>query len=155
MKLITDRDIHYLVKAANLAGFEVDVNQLELCIWLAGEETHLRQAIPSGWGTVHIFEYVDYYYEDRYYFMVGAIYGSYKTAFPYNSHSPKNKQCTLGASLLNDTEFMTYVKRPGLMNDWIRNKTTRYNIMIPKKLGDNFVDFTKAFFTLKCNPRFT
>jgi hypothetical protein len=42
----------------------------------------------------------------------------------------------------------------GDCGEWIRNNTTRYNILIPVELGKPFLHFAEAFLILKLRPKF-
>jgi hypothetical protein len=144
--LITQEDIQSLVNAALLAGFEVDINNLQLLTWNAGAKTHIPLALPIGFSAVYIFKHK---YE---YLKVGQA-GRNSSPRYLSHHYHVTAPSTLAKSILKDP---VYFKILGTQTpkDWIINNTTRYNILIPNIYNRNFVNFAEAFFILKCNPRF-
>lgn len=145
--LITQQDLTLLAEAALKAGYELSINQLKLVIWDAGFDTHIPTLLPNGFGAVYIFEWGNEYLK------VGKVNANSNPRYQFHHYNETSSRSNLSKSLLNDTEFDDLLDgiSPG---DWIKNNTTRYNILIPSILGKNFINFAEAFFILKCNPRF-
>lgn len=144
--MITQQDMQDLVNAANMAGYAVNINDLHLLTWNAGIETHNPIALPNGFSAVYIFEH------HTAYFKVGKA-GQNSAPRYLSQHYYTTAPSTLAKSLINDPTFMQIFPEQ-IPSDWIRANTTRYNILIPNIYNKSFVNFTEAFFILKCQPRY-
>jgi len=145
--MITQNDLAQLSSAAGLAGFDINENDMQILNWNAGMNTHIPAKLPRGFCAVYIFKWNDIYLK------VGKA--NSKSSARYQSHHyyPESSNSNLSKSLLNDTEFQTLLGNMST-SDWLRTNINRYNILIPRDFGSNFVNFAEAFFILKCNPMF-
>lgn len=144
--MITRLDIDSLVIAASNAGYQANAVDLQLLTWEAGINTHLPLALPNGFSAVYIF------YHLTQCFKVGQA-GQNSAPRYLSHHYHTTAPSTLAKSLLRDPFYNQIIGNETPKN-WIRNNTTRYNILIPQHYNKNFVNFTEAYFILKCNPRF-
>ena len=144
--MITQNDLENLINSATNAGYEVDIRHLQLITWNAGIDTHNPMALPVGFSAVYIFKYPNEYLK------VGQA-GQNSAPRYLSHHYYTTAPSTLAKSILNDPVYSALLGNLS-PSDWIRTNTTRYNILIPNNYNDHFVNFTEAFFILKCNPRF-
>lgn len=148
--MITQNDIHVLVQAAALAGFDIERAQLRIERWDAGKQTHIPISLPVNCSAIYIFEWNDRCLK------VGKVNQNSNQRYQYHHYNPDSSPSNLAKSLRSETEFHALVDE-GHDTDWgnwIRENTTRYNIIVPGIIGPKFVHFTEAFFILKCNPVF-
>ena len=144
--MITQNDINFMIAAANLTGFQVQSNQIQFMTLDAGIDTHVQLELPNGMQAVYIFKYEDIYLK------VGKA-GIFNKA-RYRSHHYKHIYANnnLALSLIIDPEIIT--PEADFINIWIRENTTRFNLLIDVNLGVNFLNFMEAFFILKCDPKY-
>lgn len=146
--MITQDDLKLFTKISQDSGFKIDSNDLQLLSWQKGIATHKPTILPKGFFAVYIFEH------ENKYLKVGKVSGETNNDRYYQHHYIiKGANSTLAKSLVNDSEYSKLFKNEDV-KDWILNQTSRYNILIPKVYGRNFVNFAEAFFILKCDPRF-
>ena len=143
--MITQDDITALGKAAELAGFNININQIQLLTWNMGIDTHVPLALPDDFSAVYIFEDVNRCLK------VGKAGPGSRARYlshHYNiGSSPSNLAKSLQLRNMSSAEIKT----------WIRTNTCRYNILIPNTIHQQyayFVNFAESFFILKCNPVF-
>lgn len=145
--MITENDLKELVSAASNAGHTIDRNELQLLQWNAGITTHLPVQLPNNFAAVYIFKWNDQYLK------VGKVNSNSNARYQSHHYNPDSSPSNLSKSLLSETEFQALLG-DGIVGEWIKENTTRFNILIPVHLGKNFVHFAEAFFILKCNPKF-
>lgn len=133
--MIKESDLRSLVKAANNAGFKMNVNDLKIEILKAGMKTHIPTKLWDGYSAVYIFKYKTEYLK------VGKVNPKSNPRYQYQHYNPKSNDSTLAKSMGKD-------------GNWIKENISRVNILIPSQLGKKFVHFAEAFFILKCNPKF-
>lgn len=145
--MITQEDLQSLVDAATKAVFDVNLNDLKLLRWDAGLQTHIPLALPMDTAAVYIFKWADIYLK------VGKVNSNSNARYQYHHYDSNSSRSNLSKSILNDIEINNELNgiSPG---QWIKENTTRFNILIPNSIGKNFVHFTEAFFILKCNPKY-
>ena len=145
--MITRVDLNNLVNAALLSGYVVNADDLQLLTWSSGNNTHIPLQLPIGYSAIYIFKWNESYLK------VGKVNSKSNARYQSQHYNPNSSNSNLSKSLLSEPEFEALLgdTMPG---DWLRNNTTRFNILIPERLGKNFVHFAEAFFILKCNPRF-
>lgn len=145
--MITQQDIQSLVNAVAQTGHIVAIDDLQLLIWTSGLQTHIPEALPNGFSAIYIFKW------NNIYLKVGKVNSNSNARYQYHHYSPESSNSNLSRSLLSDPEFNTILGNtsPGV---WIKENTTRFNILIPSDLGKNIVHFSEAFFILKCNSKF-
>jgi len=148
--MITQQSLEDLCNAALLAGFNVNPNDLALLQWDAGNQTHIPCALPVNTAAVYIFKW------NNIYLKVGKAGPNSNARYQSQHYSVNANGSTLAKSLQNEPEFHAMV---GAINDtiwgeWIKENTIRFNVLIPRDLGEKFVHFAEAFFILKCNPMF-
>ena len=144
--LITPQDLDDLCKAAAIAGFEVDVNKLTLETWEAGEG-HQPRPLPQRHGAVYVFV------RDGQCLKVGKVNARSNPRYQFQHYRPDSCRSNLALSLLGDAEFCASIGNRDV-GEWMRQNTTRYNILIPAEVGERFVHFAEAFFILKYRPTF-
>lgn len=145
--MINRNDLLDLITAANLAGFnEVNIRDLEFEHFENGEN-HGPQNLDVNFAGIYIFKWNDRYLKVG---MDNSVSGNRFRVYHYN---PNSTTSNLSKSLILEPEFQALIgdMAPG---NWIRENTHRFNILIPKRLGKNFICFAEAFFILKCNPLF-
>jgi hypothetical protein len=145
--MITREDIENLVMAASNAGYQVNVDDLQLLTWNAGVDTHIPIALPNGFSAVYFFKHEEIFLK------VGMASGANANPRYQSQHYYINAPSTLSRSLLNDPVYSQIIEGQ-IPRDWIITNTKRYNILIPDNYNKHFVNFTEAYFILKCNPRF-
>ena len=145
--MITLQDLQSLVNAAVEADFNLNLNDLQLLQWDAGTQTHIPLPLPRNTAAVYIFEW------NTTYLKIGKVNANSNARYQYHHYDPKSSRSNLSKSILNDTG-MNPILCELLPGTWIKENTTRYNILIPSRLGKNFVHFAEAFFILKCNPKY-
>ncbi len=145
--MITQEDLQSLVNAASITGFEVNVNEIKLEVWIAGIETHIPKALDNEYSAVYIFEYGNEYLK------VGKVNSKTKERYRYHHYNLNSSGSNLSKSISTDLE-MSNVIGDTLPGQWLKENTTRYNIKIPSHMRKNFVNFAEAFFILKCNPKY-
>ena len=145
--MITENDLKELVSAASNAGHTIDRNELQLLQWNAGITTHLPVQLPNNFAAVYIFKWNDQYLK------VGKVNSNSNARYQSHHYNPDSSPSNLSKSLLRAAEFQALLG-DGIVGEWIKENTTRFNILIPVHLGKNFVHFAEAFFILKCNPKF-
>ena len=109
--------------------------------------THYPVALPRDNSAIYIFEDLS-----SGYLKIGQA-GPNSAARYLSQHYYTSTGSTLAKSLLKDPIYspLIGVKTPSV---WIKENTSRYNILIPNIYSKHFVNFAEAFFILKCNPRF-
>jgi hypothetical protein len=145
--MITDKDIDDLCDAAAIAGYFVpNRSDLELLVWEKGEG-HVPAGLPTGKVAVYIF------HDGEKYLKVGKV--GEKSSLRYRSHHYKADSCrsNLAKSLIACPEFPA-VTDAGMAGAWIRENTTRYNLLIPAEWQAGFLNFAEGFFILRCQPKF-
>lgn len=145
--MITQQDLSALCEAAQLAGFNVNLENLTLLQWNEGLQTHIPLALPVNTAAVYIFKW------NNNYLKVGKVNANSNARYQSQHYNPLSSNSNLSKSLLSDTEFQALLG-DGNVGQWLKTNTTRFNILIPSNLGKNLVHFAEAFFILKCNPRF-
>jgi hypothetical protein len=145
--MITTRDIQSLVKAANIAGFNVNANHLQLVTWNAGVATHTPTALPNGFSAVYIFEH------NNRCLKVGQAGPKSSARYHSQHYNPNSCNSNLSKSIINDINYAALIGQSNV-GAWVKTNTTRYNILIPNNYDSRFVNFTEAFFILKCDPLF-
>jgi hypothetical protein len=145
--MVTQQDLQLLVNASLSAGYTLEINDLRLLNWNAGIETHIPLQLPRGFAAVYIFKWNDSYLK------VGKVNSKSNARYQSQHYNPDSSLSNLSKSLLKEPEFEALIgdMTPG---KWLKENTSRFNIIIPSHLGKNFVHFVEAFFILKCNPRF-
>ncbi len=145
--MITRDDLNNLVNAALLSGYVVNADDLQLLTWSSGINTHIPLQLPRGYSAIYIFKWNECYLK------VGKVNSKSNARYQSQHYNPNSSISNLSQYLMNDPEFEDILvdTHPG---DWLKENTTRFNILIPERLGKNFVHFAEAFFILKCNPRF-
>lgn len=145
--MITRNNINDLINSANYAGFDIQGNDLQLIQWNAGIETHIPQSLPLNMAAVYIFKW------ENSYLKVGKVNENSNARYLSQHYNSRSSPSNLAKSILLDLELNNLVDQENIGN-WIKENTTRYNILIPTSYGKNFVHFTEAFFILKCCPRY-
>ena len=145
--MITEHDLQLLVNAASSAGCNVALNDLQLLQWDAGTQTHIPLALPKNHAAVYIFKW------NNEYLKVGKVNEKSNARYQSQHYNSASSNSNLSKSLLSDPKFKALFGN-GTAGNWLKENTTRFNILIPNKLGKKFVHFAEAFFILKCNPRF-
>lgn len=145
--MISQQDIQNVIKAASNAGYQVNVNDLQLLTWNAGINNHIPLPLPNGFAAVYVFRWNDCCLK------VGKVNNKSNARYQSQHYNPNSSNSNLSKSIINDTEFEALLGdiNPG---EWLKQNTFRYNILIPERLGKNFVHFVEAFFILKLNPKF-
>lgn len=148
--MITQQDIIELCNSAANAGFNVNPNALTLLRWNAGLQTHIPLALPANSAAVYIFKWNDNYLK------VGKAGPNSNPRYQSQHYSVNANGSTLAKTLRDEPEFHAMVGAYPDTNwgEWIKENTTRFNIIIPANLGPKFLHFIEAFFILKCNPLF-
>ena len=148
--MITQQDLQDLVNAATIAGYNVDINGLQLLQWNAGIQTHIPLALPANSAAIYIFKWNDFYLK------VGKVNENSNARYQSQHYNSNSSPSNLSKTLKNESEFHALARQyPDTdQGNWIKENTTRFNILIPSILGKNFVHFAEAFFILKCNPMF-
>jgi hypothetical protein len=59
--MINKNDLELLIKASELAGFRVDIGDLQLIYWKSGLESHIPLKLPQNCAEVYIFKWNDSY----------------------------------------------------------------------------------------------
>jgi hypothetical protein len=142
--MITQNDINNMVAAANLAGFQVQNNQIHLQTWNAGINTHIPEAMPTGKQAVYIFEIQNQYLK--------VVRSGGNSQAAYRSHHygiHRGGVSGLAWLLHNDPNFNT---PPNNIDIWIRSNINRYNILFNENLDVDFATFVKNYFVNLCNP---
>jgi hypothetical protein len=145
--MITQNDINDLVNCANIAGLEVENNQIILLQLNPGIENHIQPELPQGYNAVYIFKYNEIYLK------VGKVSGNSNARYQYQHYSPNSNGSTLSKSLQNDENFNDIINDQNI-GVWIKENTTRFNILIPEVITNYFLHFTEAFFILRCRPKY-
>jgi hypothetical protein len=145
--MINNDDLKELVISAAQAGFKLHSNDLQLLIWNFGVSNHKPQSLPTNMAAVYIFKWNETYLK------VGKVNAKSNARYQFQHYNPDSSKSNLSKSLLNDAEFQALLG-DAFIGDWIKENTTRFNILIPTSFGKNFVHFAEAFFILKCNPKF-
>ncbi|MBK6771243.1 MAG: hypothetical protein IPG78_03685 [Ignavibacteria bacterium] len=145
--MITKKDIEELFKVSNKCGLKEKTNEIKLLIWKKGINSHKPLALPKGFSAVYVFKYKNKYLK------VGKANSKSKARYISQHYNPKSCKSNLSKSINSNLGFK------GIMNKtvpgkWLKENTTRYNILIPNSYGKNFVNFAEAYFLLKCNPTF-
>lgn len=145
--MITQQDLQLLANAAFNAGYNLNPNDLQLLKWNAGIHTHIPLELPQNTAAVYIFEW------NGTYLKVGKVNSNSNARYQYHHYDCNSSRSNLSKSISNDVEMTPIIGAipPG---EWIKENTTRFNILIPNSLGKNFVHFAEAFFILKCNPKY-
>jgi hypothetical protein len=147
--MITEVDIELLVQAANLAEFDANVDDLELVTWNAGIETHIPTALLPGFSAVYIFEH------NQQYLKVGQAGPNSSARYHSQHYNPNSCTSNLSKTLMRDNLYgYSQIVLNQVIGRWIKGNTSRYNILIPNHYDSRFVNFTEAFFILKCKPLF-
>lgn len=139
-------EIQELFKIGIKLGLKVKSNEMKLEIWKAGS-IHSPKQLPEGYSAVYIFKYKDKYLK------VGKANSKSKARYLSQHYNPNSCKSNLSKSIINNLGMKSIMKKciPG---KWLKENTTRYNILIPNSYGKNFVNFAEAYFLLKCNPIF-
>jgi hypothetical protein len=145
--MITQADLNSLVTSATQAGFNLVLDDLQLLQWNAGIDSHIPQALPVNMAAVYIFKWQDTYLK------VGKVNSNSNARYQSQHYNPNSSNSNLSKSLLQDSALQLHLDNVNI-TEWVKANTTRFNILIPSRLGKNFVHFAEAFFILKCNPRF-
>jgi hypothetical protein len=145
--MITLNDLVALCNSAKQAGFNVEATEIELLQWDFGITNHIPLQLPSNKAAIYIFKW------NNSYLKVGKVNANSNARYQSQHYNPNSSNSNLSKSLLADIEFQALLGDKSVGN-WIKENTTRFNLLIPTALGKNFVHFAEAFFILKCNPRF-
>lgn len=148
--MISQNDLQLLVTAASNAGYVVEINDLQLLQWNAGIQTHIPLALPENSAAVYIFLW------NNRYLKVGKVNANSNARYQSQHYNADSSLSNLSRTLRDEPEFhaLAGVFPDTNWGEWLKSNTTRYNILIPSRLGKNFVHFAEAFFILKCNPLF-
>lgn len=145
-------EINSVLSTAKIAGFdEYSHSNISIDIWGDENEEHIQKDLPQNAGAVYIFKYQDEYLK------VGKVSSfTSNPRYKYQHYQPSSNGSTLARSLLNSDEFKIDSKA---LKTWIKENTTRINIIIPHLENDfertkKFIHFVEAYFILKCNPKF-
>lgn len=145
--MITNIDLNDLVSAASKAGFKLNPNDLQLLTWTAGASGHKPISLPTDMAAIYLFKWNDTYLK------VGKVNSNSNARYQSQHYNPNSSNSNLSKSLLADSEFQALLGDK-IVGNWIKENTTRFNILIPTTMGKNFVHFAEAFFILKCNPKY-
>lgn len=144
--MITSDDIEDMVKAAKLAGFkDVLSKDFELIIWKKGKNNHKPIKLPKECGAVYIFKYKNSYLK------IGKVGNNSNPRYQHQHYRVSSNISTFAKSLVNDNNNNLTKEN---VSDWIKENTTRYNIIIPCKYDSKFRNFVEAFFILKYQPKY-
>jgi hypothetical protein len=148
--MITPNDINDLCISASKAGIFVSPENLQLIKLNAGLRTHISSSLPNGFAAVYIFKWQNGYLK------VGKVNANSNARYQSQHYSANSSPSNLAKTLRNESEFhaLTAQSAETDWGRWIKENTTRFNILIPEKFGKNFVHFAEAFFILKCQPMF-
>jgi hypothetical protein len=144
--LITKEDIWDLCSSAYHAGLEFDPKRIELINWKKGLANHIPSQLPDGKMAIYIF----FLGEES--LKVGKAGEASSARYQSHHYGYGRSKSSLANSLVNDLYFPLVQKEN--VGEWMREYTNRSNILIPSKLGLNFLNFAEAFFILKYNPRY-
>jgi hypothetical protein len=145
--MITQNDLESLIIASRLAGYNVHIDQLRLINWDRGLDSHYPMPLPQGYGAIYIFKW------DEIYLKVGKAGCNSNARYQSQHYNPNSSNSNLSRSLINDNQFNGIVNINNVGN-WLKENTSRFNILIPDQLNNNFLHFAEAFFILKCTPRY-
>lgn len=139
--MITQNDIHLLVNAANLAGYNVNLDHLQFESWPAGIDTHRPIALPNGFSAVYIFVH------NTQCLKVGQAGPNSSARYHSQHYNPDSCNSNLSKSIRNDVNYAALVGQ-GNIGAWVKTNTTRYNILIPINYDSRFVVLQKHFLFL-------
>lgn len=145
--MITIQDLQSLTNAALSANYSVNIDNLILEVWEAGLETHVPRNLRKNYAAIYIFNWQDRFLK------VGKVNANSNARYLSQHYNANSSNSNLSKSLINDQSFRELIGEtpPGI---WLKQNTTRYNILISTQLSKNFVTFSESFFILKCNPIF-
>jgi hypothetical protein len=145
--MISQTDINALVVSATQAGFSLSASDLQILQWEAGIDSHIPVPLPPNMAGVYIFKWGDTYLK------VGKVNSNSNARYQSQHYNPESSSSNLAKSILQDIELNQLIGNQNI-SQWMKANTTRFNILIPSRLGQNFVHFAEAFFILKCSPRY-
>lgn len=145
--MIAKKDIYELCASAEKAGFIFSPDDIKLIQWNAGLLNHIPTSLPLNSSAIYIFKWNDFYLK------VGKVNENSNARYQSQHYNPNSSASNLSKSLLKDAEFQALLGDYAI-GSWVKENTTRFNIIIPSHFGKKFVHFAEAFFILKCNPKF-
>jgi hypothetical protein len=146
--MITIEDINLLMQAATLANIDVALHQVQLLEpWIGGINHGPVPQLPLHKQAVYFFKYEEIYLK------VGKAGPNANARYQSQHYSIAGGNSTLAGKLIADPEMQPIIQNNNIGN-WIKNNTTRYNILINADCGLHFLNFAEAFFILRCNPKY-
>jgi len=145
--MVTHETLTTILHAAELAGYQAPPNNpIHLRVWPAGMDTHVPEALPSGYSAVYVFSMAEQTLK------VGHC-GANSNACYQSRHYGFKHSSTLAKSVFSDPTLAVGVPQDQI-GEWIKTNTTRYNILIPAVYGNYFRHFVEKFLALKLGPRY-
>ena len=145
---MTQSDIQKLFEAGQLAGFtNSNVRDLKIETWKAGIANHIPSKLPMGNMAVYLF------FHNKKCLKVGKVGSNSNARYTSHHYNPKSSQSNLASSLIKDKDSFPDMDVNNI-GHWIKENTTRYNLLIPEKYEKLFLNFSEAFFILMYNPRY-
>ncbi|HRX30172.1 MAG: hypothetical protein H6582_00025 [Crocinitomicaceae bacterium] len=119
-----------------------------ICEYLSAGSDHILTSLPSKSMAVYIF--MDAKCELCY--KVGKVGPKSQARYRNHHYLAKSSKSNLANSLLIDPNFMNNLDVHQDVGNWIRENTTRINIVLPREQGMFTLNLLEAFMQCRLNP---
>lgn len=135
-----------LIKAINLTGHKFEKKDIEIndCGY---RHTNI-QKLKANEMAVYTFA------KDELFLKVGKVYKNSNMRYCYQHYRPNSSNSNLAKSLLNDLDYFNNNLNENSISDWIKENTTRFNLIIDSRHGIFVLNFIESFLHLCLQPKY-
>ena len=138
--------IEDFISVAELAHVKLNLNDFETVYM---EAPHKQPSgLPDGKMAIYGF------WVDGKWLKIGMAGPKSNARYTSQHYSPNSARSTLAKSLLNDHDVCNGKMQPENIGYWIRNNTSRVNILVDRKHGMMLLALFEAFLHLRLRPRY-
>ncbi len=132
-------------EVARLAGVTIPANALHLDAWPA---PHRPKGLPSGWMAVYLFDY------NGRALKVGKAGPNSDARYRSHHYRVSSSDSNLARSLALDGARIGVAVTEESVGSWIREHTSRVNLLLKAELGIPLLTLAEAFLQCRLNPVF-
>jgi hypothetical protein len=140
-----DDSIKDFISVAELAHVKLSLDDFEIDYQ---EAPHSSSSLPDGKMAIYGF------WLDGKWLKIGMAGPNSNARYTSQHYSPNSSRSTLAKSLLNDQDMCNWRMQPENIGDWIKNNTSRVNILVDRKHGTMLLALLEAFLHLRLRPRY-
>jgi len=143
-----DKIIDDFISICKIAGLKLSKKEIEKTEWHAGEG-HKPEKLKKGYMAVYIFTNP----LNTECYKVGKVFKNSNARFQTQHYSPSSSRSNLAKSLLDDYTVNGNFTQDNI-SEWIKQNTTRTNLLIDAKKAISTLNLLEAFLQVKLDPKY-